>query len=41
LRFDRKPAVIEVDGRAFAMVCIDSSDCAVLLPRGEHGVLAR
>jgi len=41
VRFDRKPATMELDGRAFAVACIDSSDCAVLLPRGEHGVLAR
>ncbi len=38
-RFDRKPAFIEIDGQAFAAVCVEASDCAVLLPRGEHRVV--
>jgi hypothetical protein len=40
VRFDRKPAAIEIDGHSFAMACVESSDCAVLLPRGEHEVVA-
>jgi hypothetical protein len=39
--FDRKPAAMEVDGRAFTPVCVESSVCAVLLPRGEHDVVAQ
>jgi hypothetical protein len=41
VRFDRKPAAIEVDGQAFAPFCVEASDCAVLLPRGEHEVVAQ
>jgi hypothetical protein len=40
VRFDRKPARIEVDGVAPALSCMNGSDCALLLPRGEHRVSA-
>jgi hypothetical protein len=38
-RFDRKPAWIEVDGNRFPASCVDSRECAVLLPRGDHRVM--
>ena len=46
VRFDRKPAAIEVDGQPVATDCLKSgfaetNDCTVLLPRGEHDVIAR
>jgi hypothetical protein len=41
VRFDRRPAAMEVDGQAFAPACVESSDCVVLLPRGDHDVMAR
>jgi hypothetical protein len=41
VRFDRKPAAMEVDGQAFAPACVESSGCAILLPRGDHDVLAQ
>ncbi len=41
IRFDRKPAMMEVDGKAFSVSCMELSDCAVLLPRGEHDVIAQ
>ena len=41
VRFDRKPSGMEVDGKEFAPVCVESSHCAVLLPRGEHEVVAQ
>jgi hypothetical protein len=40
VRFDRKPARVEVDGVALAASCLNGSDCALLLPRGEHRVSA-
>jgi hypothetical protein len=39
--FDRKPAVLEVDGQPLPVVCIKSTDCVVQLPRGDHAVMAR
>ena len=41
VRFDRKPMRMEVGGAPFAAVCVEASDCAVLLPRGEHTVAAQ
>jgi hypothetical protein len=46
VRFDRKPAAMEVDNAAVVPVCLTldaatSGDCTVLLPRGEHDVTAR
>jgi hypothetical protein len=41
VRFDRKPAALEIDGHPFAAECVESSDCAILLPRGRHDVLAQ
>jgi hypothetical protein len=45
VRFDRKPARIEVDGEPFAgeslpANCAEAGDCAFLLPRGTHRVAA-
>jgi hypothetical protein len=45
VRFDRKPARMEVDGELFpaellSPTCAASSDCTVLLPRGTHRVTA-
>jgi hypothetical protein len=48
--FDRKPTAMEVDGRSYVPACVVSpglasdnatSDCAVLLPRGDHEVMAQ
>jgi len=41
VRFDRRPLALEVDGQPFAATCVESSDCAVLLPRGDHDVVAQ
>ena len=41
VRFDRKPVSLEVDGQAVSGACVDTSDCAVMLPRGEHEVSAQ
>jgi hypothetical protein len=41
VRFDRKPVAMEVDGRSFVPSCVESSECSVLLPRGEHDVIAQ
>ncbi len=46
VRFDRKPAAMEVDNAAMVPVCLKpdseaSGDCTLLLPRGEHDVTAR
>lgn len=38
VRFDRKPVQLEVDGVPIAPNCIASSDCAMLLPGGNHRV---
>ena len=40
VRFDRKPASMEIDSAPFPVSCLDSSDCTVLLPRGDHRVSA-
>jgi hypothetical protein len=40
VRFDRQPALVEVDGLAFPAACVDASDCVILLPRGDHRVAA-
>lgn len=44
VRFDRKPARIEVDGEPFpgeplSANCAEAGDCAFLLPRGTHRVV--
>jgi hypothetical protein len=39
-RFNRKPARMEVDGAPLTIACEDAADCAVLLPRGAHQVIA-
>jgi hypothetical protein len=39
-RFDHKPSHLEVDGALFPPACVESSDCAVLLPHGTHRVMA-
>jgi hypothetical protein len=46
VRFDRRPAAMEVDGQSIAAGCLKSGfaeaeDCTMLLPRGEHDVTAR
>jgi hypothetical protein len=41
VRFERRPVQMELDGQAFPVSCLESSDCAVLLPRGEHDVSAQ
>jgi hypothetical protein len=41
VRFDRKPAAMTLDGKPFAIGCVELSDCTVLLPQGEHSVTAR
>jgi hypothetical protein len=38
-RFDRKPSRVEVDGEMIETRCVEA-DCAILLPRGTHRVLA-
>jgi hypothetical protein len=45
VRFDRRPARMEVDGEIFpakslSATCAEPGDCAVLLPRGTHHVTA-
>ncbi len=44
--FNHKPAALDLDGQTFAFTCAassapETSDCAVLLPRGEHSITAR
>ncbi len=39
--FDRRPATIEVDGQPYSTACVEASECAVLLPRGDHEVAAQ
>ena len=41
VRFDRAPAAMSLDGQPFAQKCLEGSDCTILLPRGEHDVIAR
>ncbi len=46
VRFDRRPATMDLDGKDFTPLCVESdgsapAECAVLLPRGEHEVAAR
>jgi hypothetical protein len=46
VRFDRKPAAMEVDNETVIPACLkqgftEADDCTVLLPRGEHEVTAR
>lgn len=38
VRFDRKPAQMELDGRPFAVECVSGSACTILLPGGNHSV---
>jgi riboflavin synthase alpha subunit len=39
-RFNRKPSHIDIDGAPLTIACVDAADCAVLLPRGTHQVIA-
>ena len=39
--FSRKPLRMEVDGVAFPPLCIEASNCAVLLPPGDHRVVSQ
>jgi hypothetical protein len=38
VRFDRKPALLEIDGAPFVAECVAASDCSIFLPRGDHRV---
>jgi hypothetical protein len=38
VRFNKQPQRLEIDGAAVPSTCIVGSDCAILLPRGEHSV---
>ncbi len=40
VHFDRKPSVISLDGHPVPFGCVQSSNCSVLLPHGEHEVAA-
>jgi len=40
VHFDRHPQQIEIDGAAAPLTCIEGSDCAILLPQGDHKVSA-
>jgi hypothetical protein len=40
VRFDRKPVRLEIDGTAVPAACLEPTDCAMLLPRGDHRVTA-
>jgi hypothetical protein len=40
VRFDRKPASMEIDGLPYSVSCLESSDCTVMLPSGDHRVSA-
>ena len=39
-RFDHKPSHVEVDSAPFSTACAESSDCAIMLPHGDHRVVA-
>ena len=39
--FDRKPAQLELDGAPFPANCLDSGNCTLLLPPGNHHVLTQ
>ena len=41
VQFDRTPASITLDGRAFTVECVEDSKCVVLLPGGKHAVTVR
>ncbi len=41
MTLDRKPAAIELDGKPFETACLASTDCTILLPRGDHEVAIR
>jgi hypothetical protein len=40
IRFDRKPARIEIDGDACTEACLTRTSCTMLLPHGVHRVSA-
>ena len=40
VRFSHRPQQIEVDGSALPTSCIEGSDCAILLPQGNHKLSA-
>jgi len=40
VRFSRKPSSLEVDGKELNTECPAAGECAVMLPRGDHRVLA-
>jgi hypothetical protein len=41
VRFDRRPAQLELDGQAFPSVCLEASNCSLMLPKGDHRVVAQ
>ncbi len=46
VRFDRQPGALEIDGKPVPSACLESDGsgpggCTMLLPRGEHDVVAR
>jgi hypothetical protein len=40
VRFDRRPVSMEIDGLPFPVACVESSNCVILLPQGDHRVVA-
>ncbi|HZL57486.1 MAG TPA: hypothetical protein VFC21_10410 [Bryobacteraceae bacterium] len=41
VRFDRGPAELQVDGAPLATGCAHTGECAVMLPRGDHRIVAQ
>jgi hypothetical protein len=41
VQFDRRPAQLEIDGQAFPSVCLEASNCSLLMPKGDHRVVAQ
>jgi hypothetical protein len=40
VRFDRQPTLMEIDGAPFPTACLEATECTLLLPRGNHRVVA-
>ena len=41
VRFERRPLKMEIDGQEFPAVCVEASNCAMLLPKGQHRVMVQ
>jgi hypothetical protein len=41
VRFDRRPGQLEIDGRPFPSGCAEAGDCTLLMPKGDHRVVAQ